>query len=729
MKKIFLTIVFVLISVPAFSFVAKSVNIYGLYGNESGNALISLKYIKVDKKFDEFDVRREIKNLYDKGIYENIDIKLKPTADYIDSGFVDVNFYITKKKRIAKIEVSGYESRKIRKKLGLKVKKYYSASKFKKGFAAVNDYLLQLGYLDEKIDSNIVKDTETVKIYLNINPGRRYVLKSVNYDLSGISRRKVRHYFHFKINKPYKLLLLKKGKEKLDKYFNKKSYMNYLVGYKYSKGAGMITVNVKVRRGNRYKVRQIKFKGLTLFKRRDILKKLPLRAGKVFSRRALKSSLAELYRMYGEKGYILVNIDNDFFLNKKKKEADIVFQFNEGQQIFINNIFITGNETTKDYVIRRELLFRKGDIYNVEKVQNTKQKLYQSGFYKNVSIKQYPTASPNKVDLEVNVNEQRTGTLSFGMGYSTLDKLVGQVEVSKKNFLGRGYKIYIKGEVGKTKLHGEVGFDNPWLWNTPTPFSFYIYDTIRNMEGAYQENRTGFNTSIGRQIKTFNKIKVGIKYEKIGITKIDGAVLPAGVTEGVNTAKSITLSLERDMRNNYYHPSNGYHIYNFNQMTGGILGGDNHFYKTYIDVSIFHPIYWRFIFAARTNVGLIFRLRKKEVPDYERFYLGGAQDIRGYSFRSIHLQNRGGNAQFIQNIEIRFNITAGLYGALFFDAGNVWLDSRHIDLNARPLYYSFGLGIRFDTPMGPLRFDFGWPVEKGMKFNNMNFQFSVGELF
>jgi len=496
------------------------------------------------------------------------------------------------------------------------------------------------------------------------------------------------------------------------------------------------TVNIKINEGPQIKVERIQVKGNTIFSEKEIREKMLTKERAIFNQSRFIEDMRALQGKYAEKGYILCRITPLTDIDEDSGNISIVVDITEEELVYIENIKIEGNLVTKDKVIRRELTIKPGEIFNTQKIIRSRQKIYNLGFFEEVDISTEPGTEKGKMILVVKVKEKKTGMMSFGAGYNSIDGLMGYIEYSKNNFLGLGQYLSLKYEFGAQKQNIETSFVEPWFLNTPTSVGIDLFHTVRDRpEYYYKEKRIGGNLNLGRPVTDYDKLFFRYKYESVEIFDIaESASQEVKSQKGINVTSSIALSYVRDTRDNIFDASSGIYLNLSTEISGGILGGNNNFYRPTIDFSTYSKLLglkW-LVLAFHMRAGTVDSYACGEVPVYEKFYGGGADTVRGYPERSLPENATGGKTILFGNAEIRFPIPGTenlLKGILFFDIGNVWKE-REVDFSS--LKKGAGMGIRINTPVGIIRFDFGYRFDSVGKYiyaDRWEPHFSIGQMF
>lgn len=699
-----------------------------------------LKMIKV-RTGDEISlkiIREDVKSLYAIDIFNDIKVDLSQDG---------VLTYIFKEKpKLSHLEITGFKEVKeeeIKGKILLKEEGYFDEAKLRLSLDALKALYLEKGYRLATFDSEVEPDTVGVKVQIIVNEGKKVKIKNVNFvGNEAISSWKLRWTIQTGRGDVYDESVLDQDLDKLRALYSNEGYLLAEVSppevaYDKESKKPRLMITITISEGPQFKIGQIKVGETSLIKEGAIYEAIESKPGQIASMEKIYLDQNKIYNLYSKEGYVFTKITPSFDLDKENKKVGITFNIREGEKTYIENILIAGNVKTKERVIVRELLIKPGEIFNGEKVRQSRQKLFQLGYFDKVDIDLSQGSQENKKVLKIEVGERRTGTASLGMGYSSQDGLLGTASISENNLFGRGYKVQANLEFGKKKSLYELSFTNPYLYNKPISMSLNLYNTKKDRD-EYTDERRGGSIFFGRPLGVFNRISLGYKYEDTEISDVDekAAQEIKDLADGPNSTRSLIAKFIRDTRDNIISPKSGYKISLSQELAGGkVLGGNIDFYKPSLDTSLYLPTFWKFVLVLHTEIGVVDNpLSTEPIPDYEKFYLGGQSSIRGYQYRQIHPvtyengeeKSKGGGTEFVGNIEYKFPLVDPLEAAFFFDVGNTWNGSYTFDFSK--LYYSAGLGITFETPMGPIRIDYGFPLwDKDKK--NGEFHFSIGGAF
>jgi len=494
-----------------------------------------------------------------------------------------------------------------------------------------------------------------------------------------------------------------------------------------------IFVTLFVYKGLKYTVGDIKFQGNYAITTEELERDLEVRREEIFNQAKFDRSLSNIQERYAEKGYILMRFNPEYFTSDERKVVNILISISENGIVYIDRILLEGNVVTRDYVIKREFLVKERDPFNVKKIRRTQEKLYNLGFFSDVGIEIGETDDPYRADLICKVTEQRTGLLSVGAGYSSQDGLVGTFQITQSNLFGRGQRLDLMLEFGNKKTNYQVGFTEPWLLGRHILFGVDVYDTDRDRD-YYQETRTGGDIRIGPHLTDILSLYFTYAYERV---RVYDALWQYKNEEGTSNNSSFTTTLIRDTRDNIFDASRGSQNSISFQLSGSILGGETHFVKTFASSSWFFPTFWRLVLALQFRYGIVSSFSPSTaVPIYERFYVGGADSVRGYKYRGEIGPPEGGVMMFVSNVEYKFPIVMEsgrtiLQGAVFLDMGGSW---RKGDVNFtigsrdNQLKVGIGAGIRFKTPIFPVRLDWGYGLNHISREDKSQWYFTIGQL-
>jgi outer membrane protein insertion porin family len=435
--------------------------------------------------------------------------------------------------------------------------------------------------------------------------------------------------------------------------------------------------------------------------------------------------------LYADAGFAYVNVAPLTSKDKISQVIDLTLEIEQGVKVYIDQIRIRGNTKTRDKVIRRELPIVEGEAYSASKIREGNRNIRNLGFFEEVNLATSPAADRSRTVLNVAVKERPTGTFSLGVGYSSIDRMLLQGSISQDNFLGYGVKLNLSGAISGTSTTFSLGVTESHFLDTDWSLGVEAYKIEREWDD-YDEYRTGGAISAGHDIAKNTKGFLSYRYEEQEILNVAETVTSPLILDqvGESTLSTITARIVRNSTDYHQDPSSG-GISQLSLEYAG-LGGTEFYAKIVGEHRHFFPLFWGTVFSAHAEVGYVTPTGDEEIPVGERFYLGGIRTLRGFKTREVGPQEGddfiGGEKMGYFNLEYLFPVSKelGLKGVLFYDAGNAWLDSEEYFSDMR---HSVGAGIRWLSPLGPLRFEWGYNLSPRDDEKQSVFEFSIGTAF
>jgi len=501
-------------------------------------------------------------------------------------------------------------------------------------------------------------------------------------------------------------------------------------------GEESITVSFKINEGNQYKTGAIDISGDILTTKEALLSLMVSRESDLYNRELIRKDLLVLTDLYSNQGYANVNVAPLIKKDKKNKTVNISFKIAKGELVYFNRIIITGNSKTRDKVIRREMAVQEQGLFSMTGIQRSHRNLGVQEYYQDIDIKPVNTDQPNQRNLEVKVTEKATGNFSFGGGFSSDEGVFGQFSVEERNLFGKGQQLKFM-----TRLSGEadlynLSFTEPWFLDMPVSVGASIYKWEKEYD-YYEKDAMGLTLRTGfRQFWDYTAIGLEYNIENFEIYGVETA--NTSVDSGKYLTSSIKPYISYDSRNHYFLPTEGVFSKFSIQYAGEFLGGEIDFTKYNLESGLFMPLFWKFTGAFHFKGGYLDdRTEGNPDIDWERFYLGGINSIRGFDQYDINTSEseatilKGGEKSIQFNLELIFPIQEdmGVAGVLFYDRGDVYTTSQSIDLMDQ--YSSTGFELRWNSPMGPIRLAYGIVIDgKNEKATgDGQFDFSIGAFF
>lgn len=440
-----------------------------------------------------------------------------------------------------------------------------------------------------------------------------------------------------------------------------------------------------------------------------------------------------LVDLYQDKGYAFCDVTPLTLLDDDARKVNLTFNIVKGGEIYFNRINILGNTKTRDKVIRRELKFAEGDRFSSTNLKASKKKLRNTTFFKETDMKLVRTEEPDKVNMDLSVEEKPTGSLSLGIGYSTSEKILLTGNVSQENFFGTGRKVYLDAAVSSVTQEYRLTFIEPYIFDLNLTAGFSIFNFTRILD-TYDYQKQGGSVALTRPLTDDVKVATRYRYETTDVYNISAeATRDIWDQTGSSTTSAIGLSLMKNTIDDVLNPSIGVNSDITVEVAGGPVGGSNYFYKVTGFYGQYIPAgFWDTTFFVRGTAGILRPFGGKTLPLYEKFYVGGLNSVRGFRFgeagpKDINEQVMGAENQLFFNVEWIFPIykPAGLKGVLFYDAG-AGFDGTNLNVIKDSMRTTAGFGIRWFSPMGPIRIEFGYNLFPKTGDRKSAFDFTVG---
>jgi outer membrane protein insertion porin family len=702
--------------------------------------------LKVGDPYARDAIRAQIRQIYDMGFFEDVQIETETGP-----GGVAVVFVVREKPFITEIVFDGNENLsedKLKEKITIRGQSFLDLQQAKESAERIRLAYQEDGYYNAQVIPIIMTVEEDRKrLTFFIKEGDRARIKRVNFE--GIKAIKKKELLKVMATREWIFLIsmftdagilkreeLANDVERIREIYMNKGYLNVQVGLptvELTDDKKWFIVTFTIVEGDVYKVGDVGYRGNTVFEEAELRNESKILPGEVFQRARIRDEITRLTEMYGGKGYAFTDVNPSVNPDPQSKTATILFQIKEGDLIRVREIHITGNDKTRDNVIRRELRVNEQEVIDTVAMKRSFQRLNNLNFFETVEILPKQVES-DKVDLDVKVKEKSTGAFSIGGGFSTLDQFVAIADITEGNLGGQGYLFRIRGQLGQRRTIGLISFRNPYLYDSQTSLQGDLYSTITNYI-TYREDKQGLSASFGRWFSEYASGNLSLVYESLRIsdptTDAPQFILDQVGTQSTSGFRSV---VSRDTRDFYLDPRTG------TRLSAGIdygtpaLGGTNNFYKTSFDALKYQPLFWDTRVMVRGRYGQVEGLGGKPVPITERYFVGGINTMRGFVFGRAGPVTQSGSLvgatqQIIFNTDFIFPISAEakLNGVLFFDYGQGIGENENV--NFLKLRQAAGVEARWISPFGPLRLAYGFNLDPNPGERKAVFEFSVGSLF
>ena len=741
--------------------------------NISKRTVTKAAHSKKGQFYDRYTINEDIQDVSALGNFDSVQVDISPIKGTRkdEQGTAQpchrITYLVEEKPIFDRIIYQG------RKKLGknaitsamtLKVKDPFNEGKLISDLDRIKAKYAEKGYINAQVSYELIPDDKLkiVTVKLIIDEGVRVRVAALNLEgatnESPLPARKIIKKASNRPGKVFKPQNLQKDWVKMMLYGRNKGYADFnLTEPKVDFNAEKteVSLSYNLTEGEKVDFGQITFEGNNVFTPKELKEHTYVRTGHLYNQKDFDDTIAAIQQQYANKGYLQVRIDPKRTITDGK--LNINYDITEGHVFFIDHIDVTGYEKTKKYVFTREISIKPGDLYDAQKIQRSQTRILNLGFINDVQIGIQPTADPQKVDLDFNVVEGRPGMFTAGLAMSSMDGLYGEVSINHLNLFGRAQRLSLRTLFGKEILDYTLSWSTPWIYDKPTSLGVDLFNTRRYRSfatdnQAYTEKRIGGRLRIGPRFNDdIYQLTFSYAFENINIYDISDAFKPPianpgdpnYIAEGDTNMSTLGVDFAIDTRDNMWDPTSGWRNSLGVSLAGGPVGGDldlwylnarSIFNYTMLNIGGNYPI----VFVLSNKIGSVRSYgRTDEVPSYEKFFLGGADTIRGYERAGEVGPLYGGTTYYVMNAELRFPLAREgrrnmAQFALFFDLGNSWNSASDLDFSLGPNENQFkagvGAGLRFTTPSLPIRIDWGYGLNHKQNEDRSHFYFNISNM-
>ena len=713
-------------------------------------------------EFDEVSLDKDIRSLYRTGLFEFIEVK----HENVDLNTFNLVIEVTPKFRVLAVKFEGNQkvkSTRLEKEIKTKGNQALDERQIKEDQEKLRDYYQKAGYNQVSISYTIDRDRVGGfgTVVYKIKEGEKVKIAEITFagnanikaaKLKGQMETKKWWMFSWLTGSGrFKDDQFEDDLDKLRDYYREEGFLDVdipqeKIQFNYPKPDRLVIV-ITVEEGRRYRIGDISFTGNKLFTSQLLGRVVRQKKGYVFTPSKLDKDVERLEDFYGKDGYL----DTRVRLNRKPNVAtgaiDIEYTVNESEKFAVESIVIEGNTKTKSTVILRELVLGPGDVFSKVLMKISQLRLENTRFFEDVNVTPQETNIPGRRNMRIAIREGRTGNLTFGAGFSSLERATLFAEVSQSNFdlfnrrsffQGDGQKFRLRLQLGSLSSEAVLSFEEPWLFQKQLGFGFSVFRTSSEYNSSfYTQVQSGFEVYLRKHLFELWSGRLSYTYEIFDIQNVSpSASSIIRALEGKNASSRIGLTLERDTRDKIINTTRGNRVEVNMNFAGGPLGGSkiNNFYSLEFRGSQFFPV-----FETQTQVlsliargGVVQNFGdSKDVPYYNKWYLGGPTTLRGFEFRDVaprdvYNEPIGGKTYGFFSAEYSLDIVSPIRFALFYDAG--FVNRAAYDFNAATYNDNFGVGLRLFVAGAPLSLDFGIPItsdKTNRKGNQFNFSFGT----
>jgi outer membrane protein insertion porin family len=724
-------------------------------GTVSKERILAQMRTRVGQPYSNEVVEQDIAALYKTGSIQNVRIFAQPQGDGLR-----VIVAVQTRSILREIVIDGAErvkAQRLRKEIKLKLNQPVNEQQLEEARQKIIEVYQGRGFTDVSVQFRIDPIDEkrgTARVVYTVTEGARGAVSRINFEGNTHLSEKVlrkqmktrgRTPIHF-LDKSGRLdeVQLQQDLDKVREFYQDHGYIDVEIKdvRRERKEKGPMILTIVIVEGPQYHVHKLTITGYQNTTEQKIRALLKMKEGSVYSPKQLRDDAKAVADAYGSGGYV------DLVVQPEGAPAgpaliDVHYNIDEGVRSFVNRVNIEGNTRTKDKVIRREVLVAPGDVFNTVRVDITKKRLENLGYFAKVETYPEDTDIPGRKDLTILVQEKRTGSLSFGGGYSTIDSLVGFAELTQGNFdlfnwpsfTGGGQKFRLRIQYGTQRKDFILSITEPYFLDRRLSLNGQVfYNEANYLSSEYNQRNYGFLMELRKPLNTYTYATLGYQLQDVDI--FDVSVTASDFIksqEGSTTESKIFGGVVYDTRDNPLLTRRGHRLTFSPYIAGGFLGGNTQVYGLDFEGSQYFHLPWDTILLINGEVATVSQWGNGgNVPIFERLYLGGSNNLRGFPFREVGPQDEngepvGGKSMWRTTIEWTFPIIEKARGAVFYDTG--FVNSGEWSFGFNHIASDIGIGLRLDLPIGPLRLDYGYPIQRDGYNGGGHFNFNVGYQF
>ncbi|MEJ5299760.1 MAG: outer membrane protein assembly factor BamA [Thermodesulforhabdaceae bacterium] len=718
-------------------------------GNEriGADAIRSVIKTLEGQPFLQAKIQEDIKAIYNMGYFEDVGVEARDTPEG-----KEVIFKVKENPMVDVVEVkgnSGIDKKDILAAVQIKPHTVLKRKQLADDVQSILNLYHQKAYYEAKVDYTIEfpRDPRKAQVTFRIQEGKKFFVKKITFQGNkSFSERKLRSVMQTK----EKSILLFWSKERgvlqrdtleadvdrLTVFYHDNGFMDARVGTpKVEQRSDGFYIQVPIEEGPRYKVGSFRVTGDPIDTKENVAKKIQTKSGEHFSREKVRKDIQYLTRLCLDQGYARAEVEPHIHKDTKKLEANIELEVKKGTKVSIGRIEISGNTKTMEKVIRRQFQITEGETFSATKIENSEAKLKRLDYFEEVKVNPVDTESPDVMNINVNVKEKLTGHIGAGGGYSSDEGPFIGGEVTQRNLFGRGQMLSLRAHLGGSVQRYMLSFVEPSVFDSYYFFATDIYDWLREYDD-FTKDAQGFQVRTGRSFGNWSKFTVGYILENTSIEDVsEDASSIIKRQEGRHFKSSIILAAERDSTDHPFLPTKGSIIRVSVEESSSYLGSETDFTKYEIAAGKYLPLFWKLVGLVKGEMGWIIKTGDKDILISDRFFLGGINSVRSYEWGELSPKDPvtgdkiGGTKYGLFNTELIFPIfeEINLKGVLFFDAGNAFAEGEQLDISKFKM--GVGGGLRWASPLGPLRIEWAYNPDPGPGDSRSTWQFSMGAFF
>lgn len=595
------------------------------------------------------------------------------------------------------------------------------------------------GYPFAQIAPVITSKDDIISLDFFIFEGQKVKIGEISFAGNSQPANILKEIMFLKEGRIYNANLIEQDVEVLKAFYNSLGYLSANVeefNTQYDEKENKINIFLKIEEGVKTKIQTIDIIGNKKFSKEEIEKIIKIEPGDTYNEIDISDSRFRIIDFYNSNGFpeVQVTIEREF----KENKASLIFSINEGTETYFGKVIIAGNHNTNYAVIKRELYQKEGMPFNYSLLTKQRQNLYKLGLFTDINI-EVQDSYDHKKDVLLKIKEGNAGAIEFGIGYADYEKLRGFIDIGYRNLWGMNRQASLRLELTSLEKRFIIQYYEPWFLNKLLPFRASLLSeekeemNIDTRETRYRLTRETASAGFEKNISENLKSEVYYEFSHVNTYDLQPDVILSKEDTGTLIISGIRPALIYDTRDNPFYPTKGILSGISLKLTSPLFFSETDFLKINYYLNIYKALSKKIVLATSFRGGIAKGYNKtEELPIIERFFLGGRTTVRGYNQDTLGPKGSdgtptGGNAFLMENLELRFSITKNIGFVTFLDGGNVWLDIKDIDVS--DMKFTTGLGIRYSTPVGPVRIDYGYKLQKEEDESSGEIHFSIGHAF
>ncbi|MDH5762756.1 MAG: outer membrane protein assembly factor BamA [Nitrospinota bacterium] len=721
-----------------------------IQGNKRVDSSTIFYYIKteVGKPLSRALVRKDIQQIYSLGQFTDIRVDTQAAQ----GGGVEVTFVVQEIPSVGEVTFKGNDALDtadlrdvISIKRGVTFKEHLVKDAIQKLTAHYHDKAFFLAKVD--VDTQ-VNEEGLMDVIIRIDEGKKIRIDEISFtgnkafdedDLEDAMETGEEWLFSFLDESGiYKKDVLKLDVLRLEAFYQERGFIRVRIqepNIVVNREDEAINIEIKIEEGQQYQFGKIDANEIGEFSKEDLLKDLKSKTGETYNVSLLREDVLTITEKFSEKGFAYADVNPRADIDDEKRVVNLNIQIDPGHKVYVGKINVIGNTRTRDNVVRREFRLKEGELFNSKKLKRSKQRINNLGYFEDVKIDTHRGDTPGQIDIDTTVTERPTGSISFGAGFSSVDKVIFNASIAQDNVLGTGRQANISANISARRTNFNIQLTEPRIFDSDVSAGIDVFNNRSNYF-SFDTRSQGGGLRFGKNLSETDWAGLNYRFSRV---KISDVINPTPLLKNeTRTTSRIGTTFINDSRDNFINPTQGWrHVVRL-EFAGSFLGGAD-FYKTGYEITYYRKLIGKLVGAVHGEINYAEGYSGEELPAFERYFMGGPNSLRGFTIRQVGPMTNigdplGGEQSLLFNVELQYPITQGFRVFSFYDRGNVYGEGNNIAstdtrINLSKMRESVGGGIRFFSPFGPISLAYGVKLDRRTGESAGEFHFSAGNAF